>query len=60
MHCRESGNTQEDVFMKREYFEPIAKIFLCEKEDVITTSVTVKDDDNVVVWPGMEGGILWE
>ena len=50
--------------MKREYFEPIAKIFLCEKEDVITTSVTVKDDDNVVVWPGsgltgtMEEGVL--
>ena len=51
--------------MKRNYVEPTAKIFLCETEDVITTSVTVNGDDNVVVWPGavisgtMEGG-LWD
>ena len=38
--------------MKQEYLEPIVKIFLCEKEDVITTSVTVDGDDNVVAWPG--------
>ena len=50
--------------MKRNYVEPTAKIFLCEKEDVITTSVTVDGDDNVVVWPGvvipgtMEEGLL--
>ena len=49
--------------MKRVYVEPIAEIFLCN-EDVITTSVTVDGDDNVVVWPGsgltgpMEEGVL--
>ena len=38
--------------MKRNYVEPIAKILLCE-EDVITSSVTVDGDDNLVFWPGM-------
>lgn len=37
--------------MKRNYVAPITKIVLC-KEDVITSSVTVMDDDNVVFWPG--------
>ena len=41
--------------MKRNYEAPFAKIFFCE-EDVITTSVTVDGDDNVVVWPGK----VWE
>lgn len=37
--------------MRRNYVAPITKIVLC-KEDVITSSVTVMDDDNVVFWPG--------
>ena len=41
--------------MKRNYVAPFAKIFLCE-QDVITSSVTVDGDDNVVLWPKKEEG----
>ena len=41
--------------MKRNYVAPFAKIFLCE-QDVITASVTIKGDDNVVLWPKKEEG----
>ena len=35
--------------MRNNYVTPVAKIYLCT-EDVITTSVTVMGDDNVVSW----------
>lgn len=35
--------------MKRNYVAPHAEIYLCI-QDVITASVVVKDDDNVVSW----------
>ena len=35
--------------MKNNYVTPIAKIYLCI-EDVITASVAVMGDDNVVSW----------
>ena len=37
--------------MKRNYVAPFAEIFLCV-EDVITASVMVKENDNVVSWTG--------
>ena len=39
--------------MKGNYVAPFAKIFLCN-EDVITSSVTVDGDDNMIFWPGTE------
>ena len=35
--------------MKRNYVAPVAEMYLCI-EDVITASVAVKGDDNVVSW----------
>ena len=37
--------------MKRKYVAPITRIFSC-MEDVITFSVEVMGDDNVIFWPG--------
>ena len=41
--------------MKSNYATPFAKILLCE-EDVITSSVSVLGEDNVVFWPSPSRG----
>ena len=40
--------------MKKDYGSPIVKICLFDMEDVITASVQVMEDDNVVFWPGTQ------
>ena len=47
--------------MKKEYGVPFVKIVLFEAEDVITASVTVDGDDNMVFWPGTQKEeAVWE
>ena len=45
--------------MKKTYGTPFVKIFLFEEEDVITASVSVDGNDNMVFWPGAPKGV-WE
>ena len=47
--------------MKKEYGAPLVKIFFFDEEDVITSSVTIDGDDNVVFWPGVaKESSVWE
>ena len=38
--------------MKKDYGTPIAELSLFDREDVITASVIVSEEDNMVFWPG--------
>ena len=46
--------------MKNNYGTPFVKIFLFDVEDVITTSVSVDGDDNMVFWPTAKEAPVWE
>lgn len=47
--------------MKKEYVAPLVKTVLFGEEDVITSSVTIDGDDNVVFWPGVaRESSVWE
>ena len=46
--------------MKKDYGTPFVKIVLFNAEDVITASVSVDGDDNMVFWPKAEEASVWE
>lgn len=46
--------------MKKDYGTPFVKIVLFNTEDVITASVSVDGDDNMVFWPTAKEASVWE